>query len=358
MTVLVNYFFGCFQFDIGVVMGFLRFLQFLFVLIPLYAVQSVCGAIAYTGIFGLYMGDNENAIWMLIGGIIGVLITISITNIIRYEEIPSIILWLLEFVLSPLSIIFMAITFILVILSWFTDVSVDSKYVPDISSTGFWPAFLLHFFMYSGALSAGWDRMDKKRKKAEASDDPAVYKWQNVRHQLLIWFFTLLHSVFVLFFVPLGGIDIVTEVFFDNDWDVYKLLYENQLIVFIICILIYLVFAFLTAGMKGVDGMGRYYEDTEITEVSYHWRSHINNWEEKREVVQEAGWKVFLKPGMIIYWLFGAVMFIPQTIALIIAIVTPPNSSILPCRIYDINPNHLSFKDRFLHFLFGFVTEW
>lgn len=338
--------------------GLLNFLLILFILTPLSAIQSLCGWLTISGILQAVEGGYDNTIWFILGGIFGAMISVSIINSIRFDGnvMPSVILWIVDVLISPLRVVFALITLVMTIFG--ADIQPKHGMLADFSEVGFWPVFLVYFLMYDGALDAGHARMDDIRERNEASDDPAVYKWQNFRHQLLIWVFTLLHSPFVLFFVMYDGIYLAHEFLFPDNYDLYMMLEENSGWLIAAGVVIYIVFAFITAGMKGVDGMGRYYEDTEITEVSYQWRSHINNWEEKREVIQEAGWKMFIKPGLIIYMLFGLVMFIPQTITLIIALVTPPNEHILPCRIHDLDYDGISLKDRILHFLFGFVTEW
>lgn len=315
----------------------------LFVLTPISAVQT--GAAAT---FIAYMNDSFHApdgkVWPMIVCAIVVLVANHISDLIRYGEQPSILLFLTDI---PLSIIRLPLQIISIVLG-VIGMDIDPRYKPDYEFDGFKNLLLKHYLQLS-TISDHYFKTQKKEKERErkfaASSDPGVYKGQNIAWQFGLWIQSFLHSI--CFFVPLVNFLMHVAPSDLPDW--------VDIVAYIVMILFYLYMCLVTGAGKGFNLADEWYDNTEVTEVSYEWKNHIKNWERKEKVVSEPGWRIDLRPITFFYWLTGWLWFIPQTITLILAIVIPAGARVLPCRAVDVNFKSVGVGNRILHALFGII---
>ncbi len=324
-------------------MSFGHFLLMLFVLTPISAVQT--GAAAT---FLAFMNDSFHApdgkVWPMIVCAIVVLVANHISDLVRYGEQPSILLFLTDIPLSVLRLPLQVISIVLGVIG----VNIDPRYKPSLDFDAPKDFFLKHYLQLS-ISSDYYFKKQKKEKERErnfaASSDPVVYKGQNIKWQLGLWIQSFFHSIF--FFVLLYNL--LNYVLTDDlpDW--------VDIAAFIVAILFYLYMCLVTGAGKGFNLADEWYDNTEVTEVSYEWKNHIKNWERKERVVSEPGWRIELTPVTFFYWLTGWLWVIPQTVTLILAIIIPAGARILPCRAVDVDFRRVGFGNRILHALFGVI---
>lgn len=325
-------------------MSFGHFLLMLFVLTPISAAQTGAAATFVAFMNGGFSTADGDTFWPMVICAIVVLVANHISDLIRYGEQPSILLFLIDI---PLSIIRLPLQVISIVLG-VIGINIDPRSKPSLDFDAPKDFFLKHYLQ----LNISSDYYFKKKKKEEekerkfaASSDPGVYKGQNIAWQFGLWIQSFLHSI--CFFVPL--VNFLMHVVPSDlpDW--------VNIVGYIVMILFYLYMCLVTGAGKGFNLADEWYDNTEVTEVSYEWKSHINNWERKERVVSEPGWRIELTPVTFFYWLTGWLWFIPQTITLILAIIIPAGSRVLPCRAVDVNFKRFGFGNRILHALFGII---
>lgn len=324
-------------------MSFGHFLLMLFVLTPISAVQTGAAATFIAFMNGSFQAA-DGIVWPMIICAIVVLVANHISDLIRYGEQPSILLFLTDI---PLSIVRLPLQVISIIMG-VIGMDIDPRHKPNYEFDGLKNLLLKHYLQLS-TISDHYFKTQKKEKERErnfaASSDPSIYKGQNIKYQLGLWIQSFLHSIF--FFVLLYNF--VNYVLTDGlpDW--------AYIVAFIVMILFYLYMCLVTGAKKGFTLADEWYDNTEITEVSYEWRNHIRNWERKERVVSEPGWRIDLKPITFFYWLTGWLWVIPQTITLILAIIIPAGARVVACRAVDVDFRRVGFGNRILHALFGII---
>ncbi len=326
------------------VMTFKKFLLMLFVLTPLAAVQTVAAGMA---LIAFFISPN------ILIGVIGLAVTFfvnTMTYYARYGGFDNILFWILDLPLAVLRLPLTIIADILAIFSLFTDLRVDPNNLPDLQIDGFKGYLFLHYLMLSVDTSAHDRRVRRREQRAEASDDPRRYKLQNIWWQIKILFLTLLHSV--------GAVAAFLFALENAGSGISDAHLIGGFIGMVATVIVYLVLAFISGSLKGLRGTDEWYDNETVVKVSAEYSWWRDEYVAKEKVVKEAGWRHSLTPGMIVYMLLGWLWVIPQAITVVIAILTPPYSRILPCRGCDINFDSLSFTDRVLHFLFGFITDF
>ena len=167
---------------------------------------------------------------------------------------------------------------------------------------------------------------------------------QNIRWQLKLWIYTLLHSAPVYFAI---------WYFFLSSEEMFLFL----LIATPIALAVYILLCSKTAELKGIRMSNTYYDNRRITEIRYEYNSWNEEWDRSEHVVQEPGYKGFFSIRFVLYLLTGWAWILPQTVTLIIALVTPPDAPILPCRAVDLAGTRLSLVDKILHAAFGFILN-
>ncbi len=329
-------------------MTFKKFLLLIFVLIPLSAVQSFA---ALMGIAAFFIGNNGEP--EILYGVIAVIVLLFVNNIMyyaRYDGFGNILFWLLDIPLAVLRLPLTILSLILAFLSLFTNLSVDPQYDPSMEYDGVKGFIFYHYLMLDVDTSAHHRRVKRREERAKPSSDPMTYKLQNIWWQIKVLFLTLLHSFGAVFgflwSLEQAGSGISNFHLFGG------------LIGMILSVLGYIYFCVASGVCKGLKGVDEWYDNETVTRVSVEYSWWENDYVAKEKVVKQAGWRASFTPGMIVYMLLGWFWFIPQLITVIIAILTPLNAPIFPCRGKDINFYSLSFKDKVLFFLFGFVTEF
>lgn len=321
-----------------------EFLIMFFVLTPIAAIQT---AVAGTTLFAILIPGEYNWIYIIVGVILTILLNM-LTYRIRYDDPPNIFFFILDVPLAVLRLPLQLISDVLLVISWFTRLRVDPQCKSYYEFDGIKNMILLHYLQFK-IEDYGKHYREVKRREArkKPSKDPREYKMQNIWHQLVTWIFTLIHSVGVC--IALACI-----------WD-YAGQYDHSLLgvllALAVTLAVYIYFAIASGVMKGMRGADEWYDNETVTRVTIEYDWWRDEYKPESKVIKEAGWRTELTPGMIIYIILGLLWVIPQTITLIIAIVTPPGSAILPCRGTDLGYDGLSFKNKFTLFFFGFITR-
>lgn len=329
-------------------MTFKKFLILIFVLIPLSAVQSIASLM---GIFAFFVGNNGEP--EIFYGVIALIVTLFVNNImysVRYDGFDNFLFWLLDIPLAVLRLPLTLISLVLAIVSLFTRLWVDPQREPSMEYDGIKGFIFYHYLMVSVDTSAHDRRVRHREQRAQPSSDPMTYKLQNIWWQIKILFLTLLHSVGAvagfLWCLEQAGSGI-------SDFHLF-----GGLIGMLLCVLAYIYFCVASGVCKGLKGVDEWYDNETVTRVKIEYSWWENDYVAREKVVKAAGWRTSFTPGMIVYMLLGWFWFIPQLITVVIAILTPIDAPIFPCRGRDINFASLSFKDKVLFFLFGFITEF
>lgn len=325
-------------------MGFGYFLLMLFVLTPISAIQTGAAATFLAFMNGNFQAADGNNIWPMIICAVVVLVANHISDLIRYGEQPSILLFLTDI---PLSIVRLPLQVISIVLG-VIGMDIDPRSKPSLDFDAPKDFFLKHYLQLS--ISSDYyfkkQRKEKEReRKFAASSDPSVYKGQNIGWQLGLWIQSFLHSI--CFFVPLYSF---LNYVLPNDLPEWV-----DIVAFIVMIIFYLFMCMITASKKGFYLADEWYDNTEVTEVSYEWKNHIKNWERKERVVSEPGWRIEFTPMMFFYWFTGWIWVIPQTVTLILAIIIPAGARVLPCRAVDVDFRRVGLGNRIIHALFGVI---
>lgn len=338
-------------------MKFARLLFMIFILTPLALVQNLA-ALAFASGMGWVDGAPEDKkIGYIIGGVIVVLISNRIIDFARYGlagafEIQNVLFWFIDIPLSMVRLPLQLISDVLGIVALFTDLEMAPRGEATLEVNGFFNCALRHFLQID-ADNSNFRRKQAEREQREiASNDASEYKWQNVRFQFWLWVKTMLHGGAFIIWVAYTAYEHSWSYINEPGWDVIAMFAT-----FAVLILLYVILCVRTAAEKGINGVGEYYENERITKVTFEESFWTNDIVAREKVIQEEGWKSYFTFPMIIYFIFGTAMFIPQTVALIIAIAVPPYSAILPLRNTDVNYDNLEFLDKITLFLFGFVRN-
>ena len=326
-----------------------NFLLMIFALTPLAALQTVMGAMLIFAFFGSEISWFEN-----LGIIILCLVVILVTQLaifkIRYKDLEDhVLLFVIDMLFSALRLPLILISDILAIVAFFhPTLEVDPRNAPDVSRDGVLGLIFIHFLMteppslYSSALH------EAQRRDDEPSDDPREYKWQAFRWHLKLWFVTLLHSGLV--WIPLCWYVVASEA--------YKYITIIGVVAFfVLAPVIYILLAWWAAEIRCIRTSNQYYDNTSTTYRYYDYDEDNDSIYERSSYTVGPGWRGFISFQVVLYLITGLLWIIPQTIAVLIALFTPPESVIVPCRHRDINFGSLSLGNKILHNLFGFVID-
>lgn len=156
-------------------MSFGHFLLMLFVLTPISAVQTGAAATFLAFMNGSFQAADGNNVWPMIICAIVVLVANHISDLIRYGEQPSILLFLTDI---PLSIVRLPLQVISIIMG-VIGMDIDPRYKPDYEFDGLKNLLLKHYLQLS-TISDHYFKTQKKEKERErnfaASSDPSIYK--------------------------------------------------------------------------------------------------------------------------------------------------------------------------------------
>ena len=331
----------------------------LFILTPLALLQTAAGSMFFASIFKPELVGDMAWLWA-IGLGLAIIILNRIVDAIRFGlggtgNNEDILFWILDIPMAVLRLPLQIITDVCCILALFGIVDLSVHYAATFEYDGFVNVFLSHYLQIRVDSSAHWERRKQNERNREREATPSIdateYKWQNFRYQLKLWIFTVLHSLPFILVMAIYGLDHAFW-YIDDPWSGIV-----QLVLIVALVLIYGYFGIGSAVYKGINVDVGYYEDTRITRVTYEESLIFNELVRNEKVIQEEGWKTIISFPTIIYLVFAGIMFIPQTIALIISLVVPPYSAILPCRNCDVSKSQLGFLDRITLFLFGFIRN-
>ncbi len=319
----------------------------LFVLTPIAAVETVlAGLLISVFVDPAMAAQGFGPVILCVVGIVGLTV---LTHWIRYGEdaFSSPIAMVLDIPFAIIRLPLQLISVILGIISFFnSDLEVDPKNYPEMEQDGFFGVLFIHFLQieppsfYSRAVNDAYFR------DLEPSDDPREYKWENFRFQLKLWFVTLLHSglyiPLILWMITEEGMNTLGLFIFP---------------IFIIIPVVYFLSCLKGAEMRAITTHDEYYDRTSTTHSYYEYSEEQNRYLKTYETTIGPGWRSIISVPFLLFLITGVLWIIPQTIAVIIALVTPPNAPILPCRRKDVDIRSLGLLDRILLLLFGFFID-
>lgn len=319
-----------------------HFALMLFVLTPIAAAETVFGVLLINCFVDPKLAaDGFGAIILSVIGIIGLTV---LTHWIRYGEdmFSNPFLMVVDIPFAVIRLPLQLISVILGIISFFNDnLEVNPKKFPEMDSDGFFGFLFIHFLQseppssYSGMVYSDL---------GEASDDAREYKWQAFRHHLKLWVITLLHSglyiPLILWVISDEGIKTVGIFFIP---------------IFIIIPVVYFLSCVKAAELRAFNTHDEYYDRTSTRYRYYEYSEEQDQYLKTGDYTIGPGWRSIISIPFLLYLITGIVWFIPQTIALIISLVTPPNAPILPVRHKDVDTTDLGFVERILFTLFGFI---
>lgn len=337
-------------------------------------------------VFGIYSIINVPAdldnLFFAVFSLIVLLIVNKLVRLIRFGRGTSVAYNFIDLIVAPLNLPLILIVNMIAFISIFTYWDVDSRSEPDMDD-GFWAAVVLYLFhLEIDTSDRKLRRKDKRGNTAAAYSSiegkrigrDVKYKIKNIAYQLLIFIFTMLHSLPVV----IWGLNFGVEK--DDGFLV--------IVGFVVTIFVYLSAAFFSAMYKGVTVDHWYYSDHKIENVtrkqkfvdergnvskSITEQTLINGQVssssykesrggvpmgkpvEKREKIADRGWNSYISFRMILYWIVGSFMFINQFVVLILAIVIPSKARFCPCRAIDAKLDTIGSK--ILHFLFGIADS-
>ena len=327
-----------------------KFLLMIFVLTPLAAIQTLMGGMLISVFFS---GDGFD-FTSFIGPLILSVVIIIATNLaifkLRYKDLEDhVLLFVIDIPFAVLRLPLILISDILAIISFFNDnLEVDPCEEPDISSDGFFGFLFIHFLMCKAPSDYRWAVREAHKADGEASDDPREYKWQAFRWHLKLWFVTLFHSIIIW-----GGL---IYCYYQFEWYRYIGII-GSIIFFILIPVLYILISWKAIEMRHIHSEDEYYDNTTTTTTYYHYDEDNDTVFEGASYTVGPRWRSIISLQGILFLVTGLLWIVPQTIALLISLFTPPGAVILSCRHQDIDYDDLSLGNKILHVLFGFIID-
>ena len=324
-----------------------KLMLMIFVLTPLAAIQTVMAGMFLNFAFG-EGAESDSAFGLIILSVVLILATNLAIHKIRYNALEDhVLLFIVDFFFAPLRLPLQLISDVLGVISVITDrFEMDPRDEPDLEHDGFFGFIIIHFLALRPSAASSWRRSERRERELEPSSDPREYKWQNVRWQLKLWFFTFLHSAFT----------ILPALYFllAEMWMIKLGIFG--IILIILLPIVYLLLCWYTAEIRCIRTTNQYYDNRRITHTTYEWNDWTEEWNSS-SYTTEPGWRGFFSIRIVLYILTGWFWIIPQTLTVLIAILMPAGKVILPCRSIDINKGRLPFYERFLHDFFGVIID-
>lgn len=324
-----------------------HFLLMLFGLTPIAAVETVLAGVLISVFVDPSMaGSGFGPVILCVVGILGLTV---LTHWIRYGEdaFSSPIFMVIDIPFAIIRLPLQLISVILGIISFFNgSLEVDPKNYPEMERDGFLGVLFIHFLQIEPPSAYTSAVNDAYFRDREPSDDPHEYKWENFRYQLKLWFVTLLHS----------GIYIPLILWMITD-EGMKALGFFIFPIFILIAVVYFLSCFKGAEMRAITTHDEYYDRTSTRHTYYEYSEEQDRYLKTGDYTIGPGWRSIISVPFLLFLVTGVLWIIPQTIAVIIALVTPPNAPILPCRRKDVDIRSLGLLDRILLLLFGFFID-
>ena len=316
-----------------------------FLLTPIALIQNV---FAYMFIHFAFFEDSFEQFGMVIFAIIVVLLLELLLLKLRFKELADcfyIFLIDLPFAIVRLPLQLIANTIALV--AFFKDIDVDPTEMPDLEFHGIIGYFTILLFQ-TESHEIGRAHRERQERDAEASDDPREYKWQAFFFHLKLWFITLFHSallwglVFYFCYSP-PVLEVIGLV--------------GAIVIPFLALVIFGASLGKAISMRQIRETNDYYDNTTTTTKYYEWNEEEDEIIERGTYTRGPGWRSFFSIQVVLFSLTSPLWIVPQTIAVLVALLVPPDFVILSVRHQDINKQRQPLYNKILHDLFGFIID-